>query len=104
MTLTEARELRDEIRAKGQRAAVPIGYAPQAYFVRVPFKPGQNPLQSEGGPVDFVSREDFDGWRHAAKAAYNASLREFMQRAGIAPQRPLSPIERMVDAACGYKG
>ena len=94
MTLKDAKAFRDEIIAKtGVNCTVPLGFGPDGYFPRSILS---------AGPHDWTSRAEFRKWaadhfraRRRAIRAYN----QMMLRGRLRKAR--SPIEMMVDRACG---
>lgn len=93
MTLKDARQLRDYIHSKDSiNCTVPLGHGPCGYFP-------QSILST--GPRDWTSRQDFRDWlatrireRRVIQRQYDAVMRR--------PQRARSPIEMMIDKACGF--
>ena len=81
MTLIDARKLRDEILATGIYATVPLGHGPDGYWAQI--------VSSVGDGI-FHSLEDFEQYRKESLA------RRFKE---LHPAR--SPIEMMIDKACG---
>jgi hypothetical protein len=65
MTLTEARLLRDQIRGIGLRCVVPLGWGPEAYFVRV---------WVSTKPADFPNREAWEA--HGLRPASPTTVAE----------------------------
>ena len=90
MTLAEAKKLRDEIRVYCF-CTVPLGYGPSDYFARIFSSRG---VQSGARAVDFHSREAWLAWKKQADA------QDKLKRRCRCP-RPRSPIEAMIDRACG---
>lgn len=86
MTLAEARALRDEIREHGLHCVVPLGYGPVGYSARIYSGRGGGPAM----PVDFSSRSAWRAWKD-----------ERERREQLRLSRPRSPIEAMIDQACG---
>lgn len=89
MTLKDAKLLRDKIKATGPWTTVPLGHGPDGYFVRI---------ITDRGPKEFRS------WR--AYRAYRQSRMLERLDAEAAARRaiftvPQSPIEIMIDQACG---
>lgn len=92
MTLSDARHVRDRIRESGIHCTVPTGYAPDGYFARIitPREPG--------GVKDFYSEKEWVAWRVKSLRSDIKRRRELDERL-----RPRSPIEILIDRACGYK-
>ena len=89
MTLTDARKLRDEIRAAGLHCIVPLGHGPDGYFARI---------FTDTGPVDFPGLAPWRLW----KSERAKRVRESERRpARLEHGRPRSPLELMIDRACG---
>lgn len=89
MVLAEARKLRDEIRAAGLHSIVPLGHGPDSYFARI---------FTDSGSVDFSGRAPWRLW----KAERAKRLRDSERAAAkLDLRRPRSPIEMMIDRACG---
>jgi hypothetical protein len=81
MNLQSARQLRDEIKLTGICCVVPLGRGPASYFARI-----WSVVYSEScQPVDFYSREDW--------------LKYVSSKPAIS--KPRSPLEAMIDRACG---
>ena len=81
MTLKEAKVLRNRIYSGGLHCTVPLGHGPCGYFARI---------ITHEGPRDFQSWTEYDQYRKERNAKRAAKL---------AP--PRSPIEHMIDRACG---
>lgn len=102
MTLIQAKALRDEITAKtGAYCTVPLGYKPDRYFCRI-FRSEWSATGGPSGPahpIDFQNRQewliDFEDQqrRKRERDEYFARQR----------RRALSPIEMLIDQACGFK-
>ena len=90
MTLQEARTLRDEIRDAGLHCVVPLGFGPNGYFARI-F--GGFPV----APKDFHDRQT---WVEYKEASDKRRARDMARWNG---GRPRSPIEIMIDRACGLE-
>lgn len=89
MTLTDARALRDTIRLADLHSVTPLGFGPDRYFARI---------WTAGGAKDFHSPE---GW-----AEYDRQRQDRVRRSEHAArvlERPRSPIEIMIDRACGLE-
>lgn len=78
MRLSEARELRDEIRADGLHCVVPLGYGPDNYYPEI---------QTASGSKTFVDRQAWLEYKEAPK------------RKGLS--RPKNALDAMIDKACG---
>ena len=93
MKLADAKALRDEIRAAGLHCIVPLGHGPDRYFARI-FGP-------RAKPTDFHTRE---AW-HAFEEERGRQRRELVDQFNRfeVPRRPRSPIEIMIDRACGLE-
>ena len=95
MKLADARCLRDKIREHaGYHCVVPLGYGPDGYFARI-FSSGGNGMLV---PVNFHARAEY-------RAHYAMRLREgrAVSRMFAKPPKRRSPIEIMVDRACGLE-
>jgi hypothetical protein len=79
MTLKQARALRDTIRDRGIHCTVPLGNGPAGYFARIWGINGQRDFRS------LAEWREYDRERLSRKLA----------------SRPRSPIELMIDRACG---
>lgn len=90
MTLAEARSLRDEIRAIGLWSTVPASreYAPGRYFAQI---------WGVGGNQRFTTREQWDEYR-LGMIEREKERQKILHRL-LNP--PRSPIEAMIDRACG---
>lgn len=89
MKLKQARRLRDFLRKHGIKCTVPLGYADDGYFVQ---------WCQYGTQMRFYSVEEYN----AHVMEQHRRLQEFADR--NVPRDTRSPIERMIDQACGYKG
>jgi hypothetical protein len=91
MTLKDAKALRDEIISwDGTHCTVPLGFGPDRYFARI--------FRFEG-PVDFHARAEFRTYKARQLREHRAKLRMYDALERIRP--PRSPIELMIDRACG---
>ena len=82
MTHQKAKALRNRILATGLHCTVPLGYGPKGYFARI--------FTNKGGelvPLDFKT---YTAWEKYKKA-----------RDAKGMPRPRSPMEAMIDRACG---
>jgi hypothetical protein len=86
MTLQEAKALRDEIR-EHYHCIVPLGFGPGGYVARI--------FGLEGA-IDFHTRFQYRAWHVRRLRERRAQLREWAM-----PQKRRSPIEIMIDRACG---
>ena len=90
MSLNEARELREIIKAKGLHCTVPR-CVDGRYFARIWSARG---CVGAAKPVDFYSLGDWQAWKiEADRQDLVAKLKS----------RPRSPIEMMIDKACGIE-
>lgn len=80
MTYKEAKLLRDRIRMEGPHCVVPTGHGPCGYFARI--------FPCEGPPRDFRAWTEYMQYK---------AIRDAKRQI----RRPRSPIEAMIDAACG---
>lgn len=83
MRLADARKLRDRIRARGIDCTVPLGYGPDGYWCQI--------HTTDHGTVTFFEERDFDSYMEHRQTMRSRSTRH------------LSPIDRMIDAACGQQ-
>lgn len=92
MTLAEARAWRDEIRGTDAAATVPTGYGPDKYFVQVWTRehPQGERLTTANECIAFIAR-----------VVQHRTDHERLVAALTAPRDTRSPIERMIDKACG---
>jgi hypothetical protein len=92
MTLKDAKALRDYIIDKsGVNCTVPLGHGPSNYF----------PMSVLGtGPHQWQSRQEFRDWWAGRLRERRNTLRQY-DRLVRQRQRPRSPIEMMIDNACG---
>lgn len=89
MRLTDARMLQREIREAGYHCVVPLGNGPDGYFARIFGKT----------PIDFHTRQDFRKHHAMRLRQQRRAIRDYRKmRTG---RRTLSPIEIMIDRACG---
>ncbi len=93
MTLTKARRLRDFIRGQDVHAVVPLGHGPDGYFVRITTSQGPLRLDSPSEWNAYCQRE-------------RDKITKFCEDHGVGQrrlERPRSPLDAMIDAACGVK-
>lgn len=93
MTLKDARAFRDYIHSKYSiNCTVPLGFGPDGYF---PMSVLSN------GPHRWESRAEFRNWLAVRLRENRRNLRAYlaMEARRLRPAR--SPIELMVDRACG---
>lgn len=92
MTLKDARGLRDYIHSKNSvNCTVPLGFGPDGYFATSILHTGARQWQS---------RKDFRVWLAQHIRECRRIHREY-ERVMRAPQRRRSPIDLMIDRACG---
>jgi hypothetical protein len=91
MKLPAARALQAKIKAAGPHCIVPLGHGPAGYFCRI--------FTSEG-PRDFHGHCGW-GTYHRASLKRRAKAHEEYERMLSQMRRPRSPIELMIDRACG---
>jgi hypothetical protein len=96
MTLVNAKKLRDEIRAKGYHCVVPLGFTPRRYFCVI--------FHAKAGklvPMYFRSRASFR--KHHAQALRNSRriMRFYHEMQRRTQWETRSPLEFMIDRACG---
>lgn len=84
MKLKNARELRDVIRADGTYCTVPNGHGPDRYFVSITTSIYGNPARE----IRLVTIKEYERYK---MDRFKLKLKS----------RPRSPIEYMVDKACG---
>ena len=90
MTLREARELQAEIRDKwGYHCTVPLGWGPNGYWCQI---------STSVGSGRFMNRAEARKYRADSLRRHRNAMRE-LSKPLVRPAR--SPIERMVDRACG---
>lgn len=89
MKLRDARALQHEIQCRGYHCIVPLGFGPACYFARI---------FGVKAAIDFHSVASFR--KHHAK---HLRERRRIMRTPF-PARPRSPIEVLVDRACGLDG
>ncbi len=95
MTLKNARALRDYIHAKGSvNCSVPLGFGPDGYFAT---------SRLRTGPHQWQSKQEFRNWQAKYLRDRRKALRDYeqMMRQQQRRRSPRSPIEMMVDRACG---
>lgn len=88
MTMTEARELRDEIRDLGLWSTVPTGYGPNRYFAQ---------LGNSTGIVRLENRDQWEEYRRGMEE--REKERQKILHSLLNPPRSL--IDAMIDKACG---
>ena len=91
MTLLEARRARDYLRKHGYKCTVPLGHGGpngDGYFLSV---------KLNGKAVRFYTTEEWNA--HAMKQ--NQHVADYVARYRVADTR--SPLDRMIDEACGVK-
>jgi hypothetical protein len=95
MTLKEARALRDYIHSKNSiNCTVPLGHGPDGYFPRSDM--------GAAGPRDWKSKQEFRDWHAQYLRRQRKIMREYhAMLARQSMRRARSPIELMVDRACG---
>lgn len=99
MKFTAARSLARHIQAEyGACCTVPYGYGPNRYFARIYSSIGPSGKFQSGvsQAIDFESLEEFEVYRAFAEN-YKAQKEQEIRK-----HRPRSPIEIMIDKACGY--
>lgn len=94
MTKTQADRLRDVIRADRIKCEVvnPTPFGARTHVVRVPFTNGKR--------QDFRSERGYRAWKKK-RAEDSAALQRFAVEHGLIPPRPRSPLDMMIDKACG---
>lgn len=98
MKLADAKKLRDEIRAYGIHCIVPLGFKPDQYFARIFVWNGTATV-----PKDFATRRQWRVYRKVCDKERRERA-EWVARHGLGGwpgSRPRSPIELMIDRACG---
>lgn len=95
MTLKDAKTLRDEIQ-QHYHCIVPLGFRPDRYFTRIYTSDGNGGL----APIDFHARPEYRMFRAKRLRDHRAKMRMY-EAAERALSRPRSPIELMIDRACG---
>ena len=93
MLLKDAKALRNEIRAEGPHCTVPLGQGPSGYFARI-FHGFSDGVWKH---TDFRSRGEWLNYRRGMRLRHAESLRLAEARAA----RTRTPIEVMIDRACG---
>lgn len=88
MTLKDAKALRDEIRGYGYHCIVPLGHGPDGYTPRISSR-------------SFNTREEFRKYHAMRLRERRLAQREYERQLSRLRSRPRSPIEMMVDKACG---
>jgi hypothetical protein len=93
VTLKDAKALRDYIHSKNSiNCTVPLGHGPDNYFPRSIMR---------DGPRDWKSRAQFRLW-HALHIRERRRIeRDYKRVMNGQSQRRRSPIELMIDRACG---
>jgi len=92
MTIQDARKLRDHIKATlGCHCTVPYNYAPDRYFAVI--WTSDTP-SGACCPKKFRSQEEFDEW--FAEREKRRIARELLSK-------PRSPLDMMIDKACGIE-
>lgn len=92
MTLKEARTFRDYIHSKcSVNCTVPLGLGPDGYFPRSVLSTGRH---------DWTSRAEFRHWLAGHLRDQRRIQREY-ERSLRPIRRARSPIELMIDRACG---
>lgn len=101
MTFKDARALRDLIRETGIHCTVPTGYAPDGYFARIVTTIGSP--TGAGLPKDLRDHADWEAWE-AYRASMSAMEERERKRARLGTMpRPRSPLDVLIDRACGIK-
>lgn len=98
MTLQAARALQKVIQGPGfgLHCIVPLGHGPAGYFCRI---------FTNSGQVDFHDSEAAAAYRRRMKRRQAKAHREYlrMQREILARRDRRSPLDRMIDQACGLE-
>lgn len=89
MTLKDAKALRDYIRSKGYHCIVPLGHGPAAYAPEI------------SGPRSFQTRAAFRAHHAMRLRERRQALRAYLALVARRPALNRSPIEMMIDRACG---
>lgn len=87
MNLKDARILCNKIREWGAHCVVPTGFGPDGYWAEI--------QTSDFGQVTFFSESDWSKYKSYREAAAAMAWKRQNGR--------LSPLEMMIDKACGYK-
>ncbi len=93
MTLKDAKALRDKIRGDGHHSIVPLGYGPGMYFATIYTM--LTPMGRAANELRFYSEAAHRSYTEMAVRVRERRLRM------IEPPRRRSPIEMMIDKACG---
>lgn len=96
MTLKDAKKLRDEIREYGLHSIVPLGHGPDGYFARIFTNKGDRDFRTRRAWLAYRRQSDKEQ-RERAKLIARYELAYQLR------SRPRSPIEIMIDRACGLE-
>lgn len=93
MELKAAKALRDEIKLAGYDCIVPLGYGPRGYFARI--------FGATNKPRDFRTLRVFRRFRLKRKMEAERAQHEYVKLMLQQRYPARSPIEMMIDDACG---
>lgn len=91
MILASARVLQAKIKEAGLHCIVPLGHGPDGYFCRI---------FTDKGTKDLASVRDWVKYRRASMKRRAKALADY-ELLMTQMRRPRSPIELMIDRACG---
>ena len=87
MNLKDARELRDKIKESGVHCVVPLGFGPDGYWTEI--------MTTDRGQVIFWSEADWKNYERYRDAVAAIAWKRMHGRR--------SPLEMMIDQACGVE-
>lgn len=91
MTYKQAKKLRDLIRADGIHCIIPVGQVGKGHVARI---------FTKGGPRDFRSVRGYRTYC-TIRDGERALVEQWIQQQEGFLRQPRSPIEAMIDKACG---